>query len=264
MRAISHRAFFICSLLIISHSSTTYGQYYDRMFRAKVTAHQRSDSTDKKKNLSYQVGIGGADQLFNAREFVIRQPHSVTVDYGDPLNETQLSLYLLMNWQILKRLNLETGLRYYDIRYDYYVNYTPPSWSVGYRFAGEVRSIVFTLPLNAELGLIRPFYVKGGLSLSIAFPERRGDVTFHTVPPEVSEIYNGLRDVFNKRIVLNRDLGIGLILWRFDIAVINSTSITKVAHRYETQHQSYSFYTKVNTTQVAIAYHFRAGRKVQR
>ncbi len=261
---IHETAFFICLLLIISRNSNTYGQHYDHTFRAKGTAHQRSDSTEKKKKLSYQVGIGAADQLFHANEFVIRQPHFVTVDYGDPLNETRLSLYLLMNWQILKRLNLETGLRYYDIWYDYYVNYTPPNWSLGYRFAGDVRSTVFTLPLNAEFGLIRPFYIKGGLSLSIAFPERRGDVTFHTVPPEVSDIYNGLRDAFSKRIVLNRDLGIGLILWRFDIAVVNSTSMTKVAHRYETPQQSYSFYTKVNTTQVAITYHFQMRKKVQR
>jgi hypothetical protein len=256
-----HRAFFICLLLVISRNCITYAQYHDHMFRKKVTSHQRSDSTDKKKKLSYQVGVGGADQLFHANEFVIRQPHVVTVDYGDPQNETRLSLYLLMNWQILKRLNLETGLRYYDIWYDYYVNYTPPNWSLGYRFAGDVRSTVFTLPLNAEFGLIRPFYIKGGLSLSIAFPERRGDATFQTVPSEVSEIYNGLRDIFSKRIVLNRDLGIGLILWRFDIAVVISTSMTKVAHRYETQQQSYSFYTKVNTTQIAFTYHFQARKK---
>ncbi len=261
---LSHHAFLICLLLMISRSSNTYGQYYDHMFRAKGTAYQQSDSADKKKTFSYQVGIGAADQLFHANEFVIRQPHYVTVDYGDPLNETRLSLYLLMNWQILKRLNLETGLRYYDIWYDYYVNYTPPTWSLGYRFAGDVRSAVFTLPLNAEFALIRPFYIKGGLSLSIAFPERRGDITFHSLPPEVSDIYNGLRDVFSKRIVLNRDLGIGLILWRLDIAVVNSTSMTKVAHRYETQQQNYSFYTKVSTTQVAITYHFQARKKVQR
>jgi hypothetical protein len=145
-----------------------------------------------------------------------------------------------MNWQIMKNLNLEAGLRYYEIWYDYYVSYTLPKWSLGYRFAGDVRSSVLTLPLNAEFGL-RPFYVKGGLSLSVAFPEQRKDVMFHNVPPEVSEIYNGLRDVFNKRFVLNRDLGIGIILWRFDISVINSTSMTKVAHRYKTQQQSYSF-----------------------
>jgi hypothetical protein len=234
------------------------------MFREHGAAHQRSDSTDNNKKLSYQVGVGAADQLFHANEFVIRQPHNVAVDYGDPLNETRLSLYLLMNWQILKRLNLETGLRYYDIWYDYYVNYTPPNWSLGYRFAGDVRSTVFTLPLNAELGLIRPFYIKGGVSLSIAFPERRGDATFHTVPPEISEIYNGLRDVFNKRIVLNRDLGVGIILWRFDLAVVNSTSMTKVAHRYNAQQQSHPFYTKVSTTQVAVTYHFQTRKKVQR
>lgn len=260
-----HRAFFICLLLILSRSSNTYGQYYDRIFRAKKSGpHQRSDSINNKRKLSYQVGVGAADQGFHANEFVIRQPHHVTVDYGDPLNETQLSLYLLMNWQISKRLNLETGLRYYKIWYDYYVNFTPPGWSLGYRFAGDVRSTVFTLPLNAEFALIRPFYVKGGVSLSIAFPERRSDVAFQTVPPEISEIYNGLRDVFNKRIVLNRDLGVGVILWRFDIAVTNSTSMTKVAHSYKTQQQNYSFYTKVSTTQVAITYHFQARKKAQR
>ena len=263
MRVLSHRAFFICLLLLIARNSNTYGQHYDHTFREKGIAQERSDSTDKKKKVSYQLGVGASDQLFHAREFVIRQPHVVTIDYGDPLNETRLSLYLLINWQILKRLNLETGLRYYDIWYDYYVNYTPPNWSAGYRFAGDVRSSVFTLPLNAEFG-IRPFYLKGGVSLSIAFPQQRGDATFYTVPPEVSEIYNGLRDVFSKRLVLNRDIGIGLILWRFDIAVINSTSMTKVAHRYETPDQSYSFYTKVSTTQIAITYHFRVRKKVQR
>ncbi len=263
MRVLSRRAFFICLLLIIGRSTNTYGQFYDHMFRAKGAAYQRSDTTDKKNKFSYQVGVGAADQLFHAREFVIRQPHVVIVDYGDPLNDTRLSLYLLVNWQILKRLNLEMGLRYYDIWYDYYVNYTPPDWSLGYRFVGDVRSAVFTLPLNAEFG-IRPFYVKGGLSLSIAFPERRADVTFQTVPPEVSEIYNGLRDVFSKRIVLNTDVGIGLILWRFDIAVINSTSMTKVAHRYQAPEESHAFYTKVSTTQIAVTYHFRARKKAQR
>lgn len=264
MSTLLHRTFFFCLLLLGSRICDTYGQYYDHVFRPKGTEHQRSDSTDKKKKLSYQIGIGAADQVFHAREFVIPQPYHVTVDYGDPLNEPQLSLYLLMNWQVLKRLNLETGLRYYAIWYDYYVNYTPPNWSLGYRFAGDVRSTVFTVPLNAELGLIRPFYVKAGLSVSIAFPEHRGDVTFQTVPSEVSEIYNGLRDVFSQRIVLNRDLGVGLILWRFDIAVVNSTSMTKVAHRYETQQQSYPFYTKISTTQVAITYHFQIRKKDQR
>ena len=253
----SHQAFFICLLLIIIRSNYTYGQYYDHTFRAKGTAQQRSDSTEKKKGISYQIGVGAADQQFHANEFVIRQPQSVTVDYGDPLNEPQLSLYLLMNWQVLRRLNLETGLRYYDIWYDYYVNYTPPNWSLGYRFAGDVRTTVFTIPINAEFAVIRPFYVKAGLSLSIAFPQHRGDVMFQTVPTEISDIYNGLRDVFSKRIVLNRDLGIGLVIWRLDIAVVNSTSISEVANKYETQQQGYSFYTKVSTTQVAITYHFR-------
>jgi hypothetical protein len=213
------------------------------------------------KRENYPISLASAQRISG---FMLRQPHYVTVDYGDPLNETQLSVYLLMNWQILKRLNLETGLRYYGIWYDYYVNYTPPGWSLGYRFASDVRTTVFTLPVNAEFSVIRPFYVKGGVSLSIAFPERRGDVMFQTVPPEISEIYNGLRDVFRKRVVLNRDLGVGLILWRLDIAVINSTSMTKVAHRYKIQQQSYPFYTKISTTQVAITYHFQAGKKVQR
>ncbi len=261
---LSNRAFFICLLLIIGRCSNTYGQYYDRIFRAKGTALQRSDSTDKKRNLSYQVGIGAADQLFHANEFAIRQAHYVTIDYGDPQNEPRLSLYLLVNWQILKRLNLETGLRYYEIWYDYYVNYTPPQWSLGYRFAGDARSTVFTVPVNAEFAVLRPFYIKGGISFSLAFPVRRGNVTFQTVPPEVSEIYNNLHDVFSKRIVVNRDVGIGLILWRLDIAVINSTSMTKVAHRYKTQQQSYPFYTKVSTTQVAITYHFQTRKKVRR
>jgi hypothetical protein len=253
----AHLAFSICLLIIFSRSSYTYGQYSDHTFRAKGTAQQRSDSTEKKKRISYQIGVGAADQQFHANEFVIRQPQSVTVDYGDPLNEPRLSLYLLMNWQLLKRLNLEAGLRYYDIWYDYYVNYTPPNWRLGYRFAGDVRTTVFTLPINAEFAVIRPFYVKAGLSLSMAFQERRGDVTFQTVPTEISDIYNGLRDVFSKRIVLNRDVGIGLVLWRLDIAIINSTSMTEVANRYETPLQGYSFYTKVSTTQVAITYHFQ-------
>lgn len=235
------------------------------MFRVKNAAHQPPDSLVKKpKKISYQVGVGGADQFFHANEFVIRQPHYVTVDYGDPMNETQLSLYLLVNWQLLKRLNVETGLRYYDIRYDYYVGYTRPGLGLGYRFAGEARSDVFTLPLNAELGLIRPFYIKGGVSLSIAFLKNRPDASFQSVPPEVSEIFNRLHDTFNKRLVLNRDLGIGIILWRFDIAVVNSTSLTQVAHRYETPQQREAFYTKVSTTQIAITYHFTTKKKVQR
>jgi hypothetical protein len=237
---------YVISIVLVMHLIPAAGQKYNFL------------DPQSGPKYSYQAGVGIYQQVFYANYYVIGD--TLTMDFNGRTSDIRLGSVFLVNRIIKKNFNLETGFRTYDIYYWYRVGTTPKPSGFYIEKLGYVRAMGVDIPLNAELTLLRRFYVKAGLSLSLFHLQKNPDESFSDTP-QLNEPYNNLKHTF-KPVLFNYGFGAGVIIGRFDLGTYLIASKTKVNNRFKINGKPYGYlYNTVFTTNISLTYHFKLSRK---
>ncbi len=200
---------------------------------------------------SLQVGFGMHVDQFTTTGYIVEDSLLVLGDYS--LDDARPTFLVLYNYPLLKRMNIEAGLKFYTTYNTYYAGLYDATFGF-IKKGGLVTSNTFNIPVNLEYHIQKFFYLKGGISTSFCHLHKEDDIYFNDTPG-VNEIYNKTKYIF-KPVFLNYGLGAGIKIWKIDFSYYFSRSMTKISDPLEYEGNSYSLFQTIATHHLELTYHF--------